>query len=237
MIKYRLHRYFYSSKPVIPLIVILGFIGVMYSMKPMNVTSGYILSGVFQFVLMTFVALNINGSEESVEEQLLFLHGNTLSTYFIAREVSMLIVSLFYGIILSMEPVFVQITNKFSYFNRALTATDVVLGTIIVLASGLAGLAIGDAFHPRIIKDRKIGIACAVAIMVMGIVKEGLVEKYSFLKIFGILLPSIMKPAMDVGSGDYFEIKPVIAFMLLMVLYYLIITIIKNLLLNRKKFS
>lgn len=237
MTKYRLHRYFYSSRPVIPLIATVCFLRVMYSVKPMNVGTGYILSGVFQFVLMTFVSLSMNGNEEIVEEQLLLFHGNSWGAYCMAREITLLVISCPYGVLLTLGPVIVNCFNHFSFFTRALTANDVVMGAIIILGSGFAGIAIGDFLHPRITGDRKIAIVVVVAIMVLSIVKEAIIEKYKFLMCFGLLLPSVMKPARDLGNRDYFDVKSVIAFILMMAMYYLIVVIIKNLVLNRKKFS
>lgn len=45
-----------------------------------------------------------------------------------------------------------------------------------------------------------------------------------------------MKPARALGNGDYFAIRSVIAYLFIMVLYYLIVAVIKNLMLIRKKF-
>lgn len=236
MTKYRLHRYFYSSRPVIPLIVTLCFLRAMYSVKPMDVCSGYIVSGVFQFALLTFVSLSMNGNEEIVEEQLLLLHGNSWGAYSVAREITLLVISCFYGILLTIGPVIINWCNHFSYFTRPLTAIDVSMGATIIMGSGVAGIAIGDVFHPRIMGDRKIAVAVAIGIMILSTVKDSVIEKYEIFALAGIFLPSVMKPAHDLGNGDYFEAKSVFTFLIMMALYYFIIVVIKNLMLNRKKF-
>lgn len=237
MTKYRLHRYFYSSYPVIPLIATVCFLECMYSVKPMDVCSGYILSGIFQFVLLIFVALSMNGKEETVEEQIILFHGNCWKTYCMAREINLLVISCFYGVILSFGPVIINCFNHFSFFTRTLTVDDVVKGAIIIFGSGFAGIAIGDIFHPRIIGDRKIGIAATVGMMIFSIAKEAIIQEYPFLKLFGILLPSVTKPELDLGNTDYFEIKSVVSFLIMMIMYYMVVVIIKNLVLKRKKFS
>lgn len=236
MTKYRLHRYFYSSRPVIPFIIIVCFIRIMYSVKPMSVCSGYILSGVLQFVLLTFVTLNMNGNEIIVEEQLLFFRGHRWSVYCIAREITFLLISCFYGAMLAIGPVIVNCFNEFSFFNRRLTVEDVVLGAIIILGNGFVGIAIGDVLHPRIMNDRKMAITTAVGIMILCIVKDAIIEKCSAFVFIGIFLPSVMKAARDLGNEDYFKIQSVIVFILMMVLYYLVIVTVKNLVLARKKF-
>jgi len=203
----------------------------------MNVGSGYIFFGVFQFILMTFVSLSMNENEEIVEEQLLLLHGNSWGAYCVAREITLLLISCLYGVLHTVGPVIVNCFNHFSYFTRTLTVGDVIMGAMIILGSGFAGIAIGDFLHPRIMSDRKMAIIVVVVIMILSIVKDAVIEKYKFLMCFGMLLPSVMKPACDLGNGDYFDVKSVMAFILMMVLYYLVVVIIKNLAMNRKKFS
>lgn len=237
MTKYRLHRYFYSSRPVIPFIIVACFIEVMYSVRPMEVCSGFILSGVFQFILMTFVSLNMIGKEDVTEEQLLLLHGNSWAAYGMAREMTLVGISCFYGVLLTFGPVLVNAFNEFAFFTRPLTAGDVGMGACIILGSGFAGTAIGSFFHVRIINDRRIAIVMAVGMMILSIVKEAVVEKFGLLRLFGILLPDVMKPARDFGKEDFFEIRSVIVFLIMMTIYYVVVAVIKNLILSRKKFS
>ena len=202
----------------------------------MGVCSGYILSGVLQFVLLTFVTLNMNGNEKIVEEQLLFFRGQGWGVYCIAREITFLLISCFYGAMLAIGPVIVNCFNEFSFFNRKLTVEDVGLGAIIIFGNGLAGIAIGDVLHPRIMKDRKMAITTAVGIIILSIVKDAMIEKCSVFVFIGIFLPSVMKVARDLGNGDYFKIQSVIVFIIMMVLYYLVVVIVKNLVLAKKKF-
>ena len=153
-----------------------------------------------------------------------------------AREITLLVISCFYGILLTIGPVIINCCNNLSYFTRPLTAIDVAMGATIILGSGFAGIAIGDVFHPRIMGDRKIAIAVAIGIMILSIVKDSVIQKYEILTLAGIFLPSVMKPAHDLGNGDDFEAKSVFTYLIMMALYYLIIVVIKNLILNRKKF-
>ena len=153
-----------------------------------------------------------------------------------AREITLLVISCFYGILLTIGPVFINWCNHFSYFTRPLTAIDVAMGATIIMGSGVAGIAIGDVFHPRIMGDRKIAVAVAIGIMILSVVKDSVIQKYEILTLAGIFLPSVMKPAHDLGNGNYFEAKSVFTYLIMMALYYLIIVVIKNLILNRKKF-
>lgn len=82
----------------------------------------------------------------------------------------------------------------------------------------------------------KMAITTAVGIIILSIVKDAMIEKCSAFIMIGIFLPSVMKVAHDLGNGDYFKIQSVIVFIFMMVLYYLVLVIVKNLVLARKKF-
>lgn len=237
IVKYRLHRFFFSSRPVIPLIVTMCFLGSMYSIRPMNIGSGYVLSGVFQFILMTFLTLSINGTEAITEEQLVLFHGNTWSSYCVAREITLILISCVYSLLLTLYPIVINCCNGFSFFTRALTAYDVSMGAIILFGSSLAGIAIGDLFHPRIMSNRKLSISIAIGVMLCSIAKDAMIAKSRFLAPLNVLLPSVMKPAGDLGNGDYFAFSSIISFLFQMILYYCVIAAIKNIILYQKKFS
>ncbi len=237
MIKYRLHRYFGSSHPVIPVIVTICFLRFIYSVRPMSIGTGAVLSGVFQFIMMTFIALSMNGSEETVEEQLLVFHGRNWRVYSTARETAFFLISVFYAALHILGPIVVNACNDFSFFLTPMTAMDVVKGAFVVLGSGLAGIIIGDVLHPRITGNRRAQLIGTVALMLLTIVKDALIAKCRAFLFLDTLLPCVMKPAHDLGNKECLAFKPVLAFFFMMILYYFIVTIVKNLVLQRRKFS
>lgn len=235
--KYRLHGYFASSKTVFPGILLLVFISAMYSIRPMSIVSGFILSGVFHFILMIFVSLQMNGAENVVEEQLQIFHGGGWKPYCLARETALLVISAFYGLILSLAPVVVNCVNEFQFFTRILTAGDVLQGMMIILGAGFAGIAIGDLTHPRIIENRALSLAMAAGLMLLSLLKNILVEDFPFLNFLNCILPPVMKPAYDFANGDYFVLSSVLLYFLMMLIYYMIIALVKNAIFVYKKFA
>lgn len=237
IIKYRLHRYYFSSRPILPLVGVLCFMGVLYSTKPTSICSSYIVSGVFHFCLSVFVALSINGSEEVREEQLLLLHAKCNVRYYFARELSLSIISCVYGGVLILGPVITNVFNGFRSFFRPLTLCDVAMGALIILGSGFGGIAIGDMFHPRIMSDRKVAVVLTIGIMILSIVKDVIIEENRGLRFLGIMLPSVMYPSRNQGDEDYIKLAIGITFVIMMILYYLLVALIKNAVINRRKFS
>ena len=68
-----------------------------------------------------------------------------------SREFTLIIIACFYGMLLTLEPVAANLFNDFSFFTRKLSAADVTAGSMVIFGNSLAGAAIGDLLHPRII--------------------------------------------------------------------------------------
>ncbi|MBO4456552.1 MAG: hypothetical protein J5802_02400 [Butyrivibrio sp.] len=236
-INYRLHRYFAGSKPVFPMIIILCFIGSMYTFKPMDVISGYIISGVFVFGLMTFVTFNIGGSEEKVEEQILFLRGNSLIDYYISRELGLIVICALYSFITAIAPVFVNAMNGFNFFTRSLTVHDVVMGIILLFGSGLAGTLIGDLLNLRIMKNRKLSLMLTAMIALLTFSNDGIQQKVSYLGILKFLLPPIMTPAKIFSGADVINTGKMLIIFLQIIINYVVFTAIKIAVMNKNRFN
>ena len=236
-VAYKLHRYFVSSKPVFPIIFIISSIGILYSVKPMDVTSGFIISGVLQFCLMVFVTLNIGGSEIIVEEQILFLREKRVIDYFITRELSMVVICAIYSLLIDLGPVYVNIANHFGFFLRELTFYDVVIGYILILGSGLAGIAIGDVLNSRIMGNRKLSLVMTALIVVMTIANEGIQQQVKHLEILNYLLPPVMIPAKVFTGVDVIDGGRLIVIFLQTIIYYVVLTAIKFTIMNKNRFE
>ncbi|MDD6037397.1 MAG: hypothetical protein PUD20_01155 [bacterium] len=235
-IKYRLHRYFLSSKPVFPILIIFAFIASIYSARPMEVNSGFIISVVFQFCLMIFVTESMNGSEITDEEQILFLHEKRVTGYLAVRELSMIFVSVIYSLIICLGPILVNCWNHFAFFRRELTFFDCAMGFVMVIGSGLCGIAIGDLFNPRIKTDRKIAIVSTIFILIITVAKEGILERVKYLEVLNILLPPVTEPLKQFSSCDVFDERTVMLIFAWMAIYYLVVTAIKFKLMDKKRF-
>ena len=51
---------------VIPAVLLLAFLGIMYSIRPVQVSGSFLISGIFLFVLATYIANSIQEKENDV---------------------------------------------------------------------------------------------------------------------------------------------------------------------------
>ncbi len=234
---YRLHRYFAGRGPLIPLIFIIAMIGVMYSVAPMNVTGGYVLSEVLCFCLMVFVTLSMDAASEKTEEQLLFLRAVRPVRYYLARELTFLTIGFVYSFLLAMGPVYANIANHFDFFVRPLTVYDVVSGFFLIFAGSLSGIILGDLLNGRVVKEKKAGILFTVLLAVAVIASEGICQEFPFLGFLKVVLPPVMISARIFRGADVIGILPLFGIFLHTLLLGAVYTVMKICFMNRHRFE
>lgn len=236
-INYRMSGYFGGTGAVIPVLMILCFTAVMYSIKPGNIIDSYIVSGVFAFCLMVFVAVSIGGKENTVQEQILFLIEKRWVDYYIARELSLIVITMVYCIFIALGPVYANLVYRFFFFTRVLTVNDVIAGFFVVLAGGLSGYTIGDFLNIRVMKNRRMALMLTVLIALLTTVYEGICQEVPRVAIFGYLFPPVMLPAKEFIGGEIFEVGKVFAIVMYTIVYCLVVSTVKIVLMNRNRFE
>jgi hypothetical protein len=225
-----------NSVLTIPLVVIVFFLFVMYSMSPLDITSSFIISAVFLFIVCVFISMNINGKENDVFEETLLLHSRFPVNFFASRELVFLSISVLYSLILTIYPVVLAVTDK-NKFVPSVEPMDIVCGGAYVLACGIAGTATGDLFHPRLIAKRKDAILDAILISILTVCKHGLIGYNPVFKFLNILLPPIMNGMELVSANNYrFDTAGIFLICLHALVYSAVVTLIKIKLLSVKKF-
>lgn len=218
--RYKLHRYFFSPKITIPFIVIAIFTSIVYSMAPLYVCSGFIMSGILNFFLSAFICMNIGAGEEIVEEQLLMLHGKKRIRYYMGRELSFVSINLVYTLVLTIIPLILNVVDHNQLFLRSITKKDVVCGSMTIFFSGLAGIAIADLFHKQIMKDRNLAVILTILFMIITVVIDAVIQKNQLPAVIAIVFPPVMDPASYFVRTDQFIWEKVILYAIQMVLYF-----------------
>ncbi|WP_026497970.1 hypothetical protein [Butyrivibrio sp. WCD2001] len=224
-----------NSVLVIPTVATAIFIGAMYSVKPVFICSSFLMSSFFIYIIGVFISMTLQAKENDVFEETLLLHCESGKSYYLSRELIMFGINCIYTLILLGYPIIRYLSDN-NFFTRNMTAFDVIFGGLIIFVSGLAGMEVGDFFHPRIFTKRRDSIIGAIFVSVLAICKLGLIDNYPILKVPCILLPPIMDSFKLVGDSDIFSPAGMLLICIHMVGYFLVIMLLKIKLLGIKKF-
>ena len=220
---------------VIPFATLVIFLGTMYSIKPVQVSGSFLMSGIFLFVVSSYISMTIQFKENDTNEEIMLLHSNSGINYYISRELTLLSISLCFAMILTLYPALRAAIDS-HIFKRTLELTDVINGGIIIIGNGLVGISLGDFFHQRIFTRKRNAIIGLVLVSVLAICKQSIIYKYSFFKFMNYVMPPVMDGFQMVGSTDIFDTTGTIIILLHTILFALVIMFIKIGLLNHQKY-
>lgn len=220
---------------IIPVVATAIFIGIMYSIFPIGITSSFLLSATFLYFVCVYISMTLNGKENDVFEETLMMHCKMPLNYYVSREMLLITQCFGYSLILTMFPAALFLLRS-SKFIRPMEATDVILGGLNIFFSGLCGMATGDFFHPRLLHNRKDGILGALTVSVLVICKEGLIVYFAPLVTLNYVLPPYLDGFKLVGSTDFFEPKGMILIFLHMVIYSTVVVCLKVWILEKRRF-
>ena len=220
---------------IIPVVATALFIGIMYSMAPIGVTSSFLLSAAFLYFVCVFISMTLNGKENDVFEETLMMHCERPLNYYVSRELLLITQCFGYALILTVFPA-VLFLLRGSMFIRPMEIADVILGGLYIFFSGLCGMATGDFFHPRILQRRKDGILGAIMVSVLAICKEGLTTYLMPLAILNFVLPPFLDGFKLVGSSDIFELRGMVLIFLHMAVYAVVVVCLKVWVLEKRRF-
>ena len=220
---------------IIPVVATALFIGIMYSMAPIGVTSSFLLSAAFLYFVCVFISMTLNGKENDVFEETLMMHCERPLNYYVSRELLLITQCFGYALILTVFPA-VLFLLRGSMFIRPMEIADVILGGLYIFFSGLCGMATGDFFHPRFLQRRKDGILGAIMVSVLAICKEGLTTYLMPLAILNFVLPPFLDGFKLVGSSDIFELRGMVLIFLHMAVYAVVVVCLKVWVLEKRRF-
>lgn len=236
LVKYQLKVYFKGTGFVMPFIAMATFLYVMYSQKPLDVISGFLITGVFIFLIMAWVGMSTAQQEDEVMEQILIFKMNSAAAYYIGKLLFLVVIALIFALLCILFPVIQNQINSSNLFKRELIASDIISPLLFVSGSAICGAFLGNLFHPRVMKERRLAYVSLALICVLVIAKTAIIEEMPFLQYILCILPSIMKPTEIFADVECFNTLQSIQLFLLLILYASAFGGLKSIICHTKKF-
>lgn len=236
LVKFQLQLYFKGSLFVMPLIAAAVYLYIMYSIQPLSVTSSYLLSGTFLFLLMTWVGLTTASGENEVTEQVLVLRVQHAGSYYAGKVIFLMCIAFLADLLCTVFPVIQNMVNGYKLFDRQLLVSDVLNAFLLQYGCAFAGAGLGSFLHPRVMKDRKLAIILTVLLAALAVAGPSLGSYLPAAKAFLWLLPPVMLPAQVYGNSQYFTWGQTLIIFFLLLLYGMIYSAVKSLLCHKSKF-
>ena len=236
MIRYQYRQYMMSAKWVMPLIVLLGILGMMYSTPPVWIVDSFSITGIFLFVVMVWVGRTIQEVDPEVSEQVMILRLKSERKYYLCHIIFMMFMFVVVTGISIVVPVFIHIRSGNALLSRQLIWSDFVGGGLLMFACSFTGGMVGELFHIRVIQNRNVGIGLTFFIALLAVCRNGLIADFTTMKYILWVIPPISDVVSWFTNESYFNMGEVMRGFILLLIYGIVMAVMKVELLRRVKF-
>lgn len=229
MAKYKLQYYGKGYTFVMPFIAICVFMRFMYSVKPMNVVSGCLITVNFLFLFMTWIGMVETNRENRVMEQIVELRVHKTWAYFAGKMLFFLLLSMIIATICTIWPFVQNVIDKGAFFTRAYLPEDMVNSFLLNLGSAYSGAMLGSFLHPDVCRDRKTAIALTVLFALLADLQGILLLTKPVLKYILWFLPNVALVVLHYGNEEYFKLDVSLGYFCILMIYAVVYGIIGSL--------
>ena len=217
--KYRLQCYFSGYTFAMPFIIVCVILRFMYSIKPQDVVSSYLISVQFIFIIMVWIGMMETNRENRVMEQVLELRVKNKWAYFAGKMLFLFILSMLMTVICTVWPIVQNNIENGTFFERAYLPEDFLNSFILLLGSSYCGAALGSFLHPDICKDRKVAIVLTVLFALLAILRDMIAVSQPVLKYVLWIIPNVAHAATQYGNEQFFNISTTLQYFCVLMIY------------------
>lgn len=236
MIRYQYKQYMMSAKWVMPLIVLLGTFGMMYSMSPVEIVDSFSITGIVLFVIMVWIGKTIQGVEPEVSEQVMILRLKSERKYYLCHIIFMMCICMAVTGISIAVPVFIHIRSGNVLLSRQLIWSDFVGGGLLMFACSFVGGMVGELFHIRVMKNKNMGIGLTFFVALLAVCRNGVIADFAIMKYILWVIPPISDVVSWCTNDSYYHMGEVLRGSILLLIYGGVMAVMNVELLRKVKF-
>jgi hypothetical protein len=195
-----------SSKLIVPLLILIAYIGIAYSIAPLNILSSFSICSLVIFMLLISVGVMDDDLSYSMIEQTILVKIHKKALFYLGRAVLIGVVSMAFSLIAVLLPLLIHLWRGSELFSREIVISDVLSGLALFWLIGLCGGMIGLFANHRIISNRKTAILICIAFGLFTIIKGALVQQAQFLQYITWILPPIHDLSVAYCQDTYFRL-------------------------------
>jgi hypothetical protein len=184
-------KYLHTSKVVGPLLVLLAYLSMAFSMAPLGVLDSFSICSLVLFLIMIWVGIAYNDIDYDMAEQTIYIKLQKKYYIYLSKTILMVIISICFSFISMIFALIMNAKDHFKLFIRIVRIEDVSFSLFILILGAISGGIIGLILNKNIIKKRKMAVIIGGITGLIAITKNGINEKIPFMKIITWIFPPI----------------------------------------------
>ena len=215
-----------SGKWSMPLILLIAYLAMTYTMAPAGVLNTFSVSSyVFFLIMLSFSILADSIDAEMINQSILAKCREHIETFYLAKLLAIFIYTIIGSGIAMLVPVIRYIISGTNFFIRPVSIADVAIGLILHILLGMTGAVFGLILNSRVIKKRQVAVGIAVLFGIICIVKDAIISDFHLLQYLLWILPPVSNIVKKFGEASFFNssLLPLIAWGIVYLLIEIII--------------
>lgn len=189
--KYEMEKLFKSRKWLLPLILFMMYLGMSYSVGPLEILSSLGICSFIVFILVLAVMFMCDDIHYQTMDQTIFIRLSNKNCFYLGKVLLTGFVSIVAAGIGILVPVFVYVINGESFFTTPFTLEYGIFGLLLFVLSGFCGGMTALLLNSRLISKKEASVILCILITLLTIVKGGLHDKYPITRAFSWILPPV----------------------------------------------
>lgn len=219
-----------------PFVAAALFLFTMYSVKPLEIVSSYLISGTAAFFLMVWIGMTTAQSEQPAAEQMLYLRMENAAAYYGTKFIFLVCIAFIMGIFFTFFPVLQNYLNGGRLFTGRLGVFEILNAFFVQFGMGIGGSSLGNFLHPRVMKDRKFAIVLTVFASALCIAMPAIIQWQPALKWVLWIFPPATITAEVYGAAQSFRFSQTFIIFGVMLLYAAVYGIVKSIICHKNLF-
>jgi len=250
LVRYHFKQYFKTNKPIIPFTVLLASLYLLYATKPIEIVDSIMSACVFVFLITSWIGVTACNLENEVSEQIIILRIKSSKKYYYSHIFFLFYLSMLIALVAIAVPIILNALDGNHLFDKMAMVSDaaakvterdfgipdILCAFALLTATAFMGCSVGEISHPRVIKNRNIGILLIFLVDALSIAQVSLIEVLPAARLVLWMLPPVTKMLHFFSNEEYFPVLKVIVSVTILLIYSGILSFIKVKILDNKKF-
>ncbi len=217
--KYETEKLLKSRKWLVPAVLFILYLGMSYSVGPLDILSSFGICSLAVFVGMTAIFFMYEGIHYQAMDQTVFIRISGKKSFYAGKVLLVGKAGMIVGAVSVLAPVIQYMINGKDFFTTPLTMEIAISGFVLCFLSGFCGGMTAILLNDRFIPKKEASIVLCILIVLLTIVKGGLHEKFPFVKWISWVLPPLYDLSSAYTRGSSFLLKDTGIYFLWMLFY------------------
>ena len=200
--KYETEKLLKSRKWMVPAILFIMYLGMSYSLGPLDLLSCFGICSLVVFIGILAVFFMCNDLPYQAMDQTIFIRIPSKKSFYMGKVLLVGKVSMIGAAISILVPIIQYVVNGKDFFTTAFTVGKGISGFILFFLSGFCGGMTALLLNDRFVPKKEASIALCIFAALLTIIKGGLHEKFPVTKLVSWVLPPLYDLSYAYSHGN-----------------------------------